>query len=373
MNDSKLDTPMLDFLLLLFKNKRFLISFNSVIAVLAIIIVFSLSLSFRSTAIIAVQNESSGAGLASMLSDYVPFSLGLGGGSETNKFMGMVRTRRVMDVIIQDFDLQERYEAKTMESTYKLVDQNIELYDREDGSFSMSYTIDEDPVMAYEIVMTLWAELQKIALELNKDAAVGYREYVQEAYLESAEKLRNSEIQFSGYQESSGIINLESQISATVNSLAELETSKIMNEIQLEYLKGTMNQDNSSIADKEIEIGIIDHKIKELKKSSETLFLPLDEFPQSSMEYLQKYRAVIVDTKIAEFMALQLEQAKIGEMKNSVNLYLLDPPSVPDYKIKPKRMSLLVMTMFFSGLASIMMLLLGEYYRKHKSHIQSRI
>ncbi|NQT63415.1 MAG: hypothetical protein HQ556_10695 [Candidatus Marinimicrobia bacterium] len=367
------ETPILDFGILIYKNLKSLVYFNSAVAVLAIVYLLTLDQTFQSTAIVSVQEESGGAGLASMISEVMPFSLGFGGGSEVQKYMGILELQRVLDVVIEKYKLQEIYDKKTMEETYRATRENLAVYDREDGTFSISFMYDNEPQIAKEIVETFYQELQKITLELNQDAASKYRTYIEEAHEKAATELVVSETSFSSYQYESGILKLDDQIAATIASISELEMMKVEAQIELEFLNRTLGADYPEIKSKQIEVQIVDAKIKEMKRGNESFILSFENLPENSMDYYRRFRDVTVNTRITEFLALQLEQAKIEEMKNTVNLFLLDPPQVPDRKIKPKRLSILIMILFFSGSLSVLTLQFRDYLRENKELITSKI
>lgn len=372
-NIEKKETPLLDFGILIYRNFKLLITVNSIVAVLAIGYLLTLDLTYQSTAVVAVQNESGGAGLASMLSEVMPFSMGFGGGSELDKYMGILNTHRVLDVVIDKHDLQNVYEKETRFETYKAVLDNLGVFDREDGTFSISYLYDNEPEKARDIVLTFYGELTEIALELNQNIAKNYRTYIEEAYTKAANDLVISESSFSNFQMTTGVIKLEDQITATINSISELEMMKVQKEIELEFLEKTLGLGNPEIKSKKIEIAVVDQKIESLKKGGESFLLATADIPQNSIGYFRNFRDVTVKTKISEFLALQLQQAKIEELKRTVDIYLLDPPQVPDRKIKPKRLSMLIIILFFSASFTLMYILLRDYYKANKELIASKI
>lgn len=367
------ETPMLDFVILIYKNIKPLVLVNGVVAILALLYALSLDLTYQSTAVVAIQGESSGAGLASMLSEAIPFSMGLGGGSDLQKYMGILTTRRVLDVVIQEFGLQKVYEKETLFETYKAVLDNLAVYDREDGTFSISYLYDNEPEKARDIVTTFYNELTKIALELNQNVAVNYRAYIEDAYQKAASELSESEIALSQFQLATGVLKIDDQISATISAISDLEMIRVEKEIELEYLKQTLDSANPEIKSKTIEVGIVNQRINDMKQGGESFLLAKDDIPDQSMAFYRRFRDVTVKTKIAEFLALQLQQAKIEELKGTVDIYLLDPPQVPDRKIKPKRLSIIIIILFFSGVISLAYIVIREYYRSNKDLIASRL
>jgi len=363
----------LDLVLLVYKNIKKLTIFNGAVGIIALIFVFTLTLSYRSTAVVVVQTETGGGNIAAMISQFSPFSFGLGGGTETQKYMGILETNRVMDVIIDKYDLQTRYKKRTRVETYKAILLSMDLFDREDGSFSISFTVDEDPALARDIVETLYEELVKIMLELNQANAHNYRIYVEDAYKNAASTLKNSEIAFNDFQKRTGIVKIEDQVSATIEVITQLEMEKIQREIEINYMKEILAPDHHEVLNKIIELRTFKDKLADLKSSNESYMVAMESLPDNSLEYVRNFRNVTIDSKIAEFLALQLEQARIEEQKGTVNLYLLDPPQIPDRKFEPKRLSILIIIMFFSVVFSVTYLLIKNYFDENNEIIQNKL
>lgn len=373
MKSSDRSTPILDLVLLVYKNIKKLTIFNGAVGIIALIFVFTLTLSYRSTAVVVVQTETGGGNIAAMISQFSPFSFGLGGGTETQKYMGILETNRVMDVIIDKYDLQTRYKKRTRVETYKAILLSMDLFDREDGSFSISFTVDEDPALARDIVETLYEELVKIMLELNQANAHNYRIYVEDAYKNAASTLKNSEIAFNDFQKRTGIVKIEDQVSATIEVITQLEMEKIQREIEINYMKEILAPDHHEVLNKIIELRTFKDKLADLKSSNESYMVAMESLPDNSLEYVRNFRNVTIDSKIAEFLALQLEQARIEEQKGTVNLYLLDPPQIPDRKFEPKRLSILIIIMFFSVVFSVTYLLIKNYFDENNEIIQNKL
>jgi len=370
--DNSTSTPILDFAILIYKNIKKLAVINLLIAVLAIVYLFNLDPTYQSTAIISVQSQPGSAGLASMLSEAIPFSMGFGRSSENQKYMGILTTHRVLDVIIKKYNLRSVYNTKTQFETYNAVLGNLGIYDRDDGTFSISYMYENEPAVARDIVQTFYEELTKIALDLNQKVAVNYRSYIEEAYNKMSAELAKAETNFATFQAKTGVLKIGDQISATISTITELELNKVKLELELEYLKKTLDTGSPEVYNKELEIYIIKTKISQLKQGGESFLLSVENLPEQSIDYFRLFREVTVDSKISEFLVLQLQQARIEELKNTGDIYLLDPPQIPDRKIKPKRLTLLIVTMFFSSILSVLWILLREYYIKHRTYIFSR-
>ena len=366
-------TPILDFFILIYKNIKWLLLVNFIVAVITVVILLTMDVSYRSVAVVSVQEEAGAGGFASMISQVMPFSFGFGAGSEAAKYMGIIETKRVMDKVIDEFDLQALYGKDNREQTYIAFQEDLDLVDREDGTFSIAFTAKNDAVLAKQVIDRIYAELLEIALQMNQYSARNYRIYIEEALQKANDELSASEVAFQLFQEQSGIMDLENQVLASVTALTELETERTRREIELEFMRKTLSNDHPDVRNRMIEQQTYADKIAELKAGSDSYILSMDNLPENSLEYLRNYREVMIDSKIVEFLFLQYEQAKIEEQKTTVNLYLLDPPHVPDKKSKPKRASSLITVLFFSGLLSLIVMLSIDHVKKNREHITRKL
>ena len=77
-----------------------------------------------------------------------------------------------------------------------------------------------------------------------------------------------------------------------------------------------------------------------------------------------------IKTKIYSLIAQQIETAMLAEAKENFAFKVLDPPKIPDTKIKPKRKLMVMMSFIVSLFLGIMIAFFKEYVEKTKA--QSR-
>ena len=64
------------------------------------------------------------------------------------------------------------------------------------------------------------------------------------------------------------------------------------------------------------------------------------------MNYFRLSRNLEIQNKLLIYIVPLFEQAKIDENKDTPTVLVLDPPFVPEKKVKPKRMTLIIMSLF---------------------------
>jgi len=357
------------FLRLFLRHWKLIIFSNVLVGILALIIALNLKLSYRSSAVVVVQSEEIGSGITAMLAQASPINLGFSGGTDVAKYMGYLESERIVDSIIVHFDLQERYEKETLFHTRQKVLEDMAVVDREDGTFAISYVVEEDPDLAAAVVNKLYEELYEIALEVSQARASDYRSYLEASYATAGGKLESMIAAFQAYQEETGVLALEDQVRLSLEGLAQIEAERIGAKVELDFLRRSMSGDNSRIQVAEQRIAALEREIRNYKERGSYSNLPIKEIPSSSAQYLTQFRDIEVQTKVVEFLVLQLEQAKLEERKQTADLYLLYPASPTDYKYKPKRLNILVGIVFFYNLFLLGTLQARELFTRNREEI----
>lgn len=367
--DKKELKPIHKFIQLLFRHKKLFLISNILVIVVSFIIVLNLPMWYRSTGLVLVQQDSNASNIASMLSQVAPFPTSFSSGDKVMQYMGLLTSQSVLDSLIEKYDLKEYYEKKTKFHTYQSVKSYLSLEDRQDGTFSISYLVKEDPEFAAQIVNSFFAELNKLILKINRSKAADYRSYLSQSYNQANRRLDNLLNEFKQFQDSTGIVALEEQIKSSLLGLADLEAQRITNRIELEYALKTLGKDDPTVISIQHRLGAIRNEIQKYRTTNEYSNIPIAAIPESGIAYMNHYRTVEVQAKVVEYLALQLEQAKLEEQKQSANLYLVNPAQPADYKSEPKRLNVLITILFFYNIIFLIYYTIKDYYYRNKSEL----
>jgi LPS O-antigen subunit length determinant protein (WzzB/FepE family) len=78
-----------------------------------------------------------------------------------------------------------------------------------------------------------------------------------------------------------------------------------------------------------------------------------------------------IKTKIYALIAQQIETAMMAEVKENFAFKILDPPRVPDVKIKPKRTQMAIIAFVVSLFLGIFVAFGNEYWRNHREELKN--
>jgi len=360
------------FLSLIWIHKVRLIIANGIVAVLAVIYLLLQPNWYKSAVTVLVETESNTLNLAATISEMVPFGFG-GFGQNENilRYLRLLSSRTMSDKVIDQFDLHMVYDIEFRNEVYKALAENTIFVDNEDGSFSIVCMYEEDPHKAADMANYYYLELVEMVDEIDRELAGSYRAFVEHNYEERVQRRAELGVDLKEYQEATGIIEIDAQIRSIVNTIAELEFEKIKAEIELEVLKTGVQVDHPKISQYEQAVVIYQKKINEVKQSNKYTNIAYQSIPEKGQEFLGLLRDYTIEEKLTEYLALQLEQARLEESRNTSNLYLLDEAVPSDKKFRPTRSTKLILTMIFSGLISLLYIRLQDYYQHKKPEFVS--
>lgn len=353
-NTGKQALNLIDYVLIWLRWKKFILLATLLVTILSIILFFFVfKLIYFSTATIKSSGKSSsllsGLGLADIggIGDIV------GGGTSSSKelayYESVLNSRRCLEPLIQKFGLMQRDDVEFMEDEVKSFqkDKMVVEVDKISGLLSIG-VYDKDPVLAKEMVEFLIDELNKINIELSVLNAKNNREFIEKRYFQAKEDLTKSEDSLKAFQMIYGVAP-DLQIKAAAQSVFALEGELKAEEVRLDVLRTILGPGQIEIKTQEAKVNSIASKIQEIKTSTSVNdFLSLGNSPTIAINFLRLSREIEIQTKILTFVLPIYEQAKIDEKKETPTILVLDQPYVAEKKSKPKRLTMVVLTLFLT-------------------------
>lgn len=359
------------FLRLIISNWKLLFFTYLTVGILTVVILLLLPKWYKSEATIVILEDNSSP-LSGVLSQFSSFGFGLSGGTNVETYIEYIHTAKMYDRLINHFNLKEVYKTEAKEDTYDKIFSSLAISDNENRTFTISFAFEEDPLMPKEIVEFIFQELDKITLEVDKAQASNFKVYLEDYYLNTKNKLRADEDSLIRFQKKTGILDLSTQVQATLTGIADLEKQKISLEIEKRFIqKSLANSSASTEIDNKIQS--INEQLEALNSDNYTALVSLEKAPDKGANFLRLARDIEVGSQVAEFLRLQYEQAVLDEQKINSDLYLLDPPQVAEKRFKPARSRILFVTMFFTVLISLLLIRVKEYYKVNKSSFMELI
>jgi len=351
------------------RKKILLISFF-VCMICTFIITTLMPKTYKASLTFIVNDESSGFNITSIISD-LPFDLGGMGSSKTDKYLALLSSRKIRDILIDEFDLWNEYNVDYIELLYKALDKNIEVVDNLDNTISIKCMFDDSPEKALKMTKRLYEELYNFALELNKQKSKTYREYLERSLKDTYAALARLEDSLKVFQIENRIIKFDDQAEFSFQALAELETQNMIFKIEQSYLKESVSINNPDLIEVKKKLEAIRSTKEKLYNSGEEYIIAFNKMPELGLTYFRLYREIMVQQEILKYLIPIVQNARIEEKKETVNIQIIDEPFLPQYKVKPKRLTYMIIITGLLLMIELFYFALMDAYRKNKSEIDS--
>jgi uncharacterized protein involved in exopolysaccharide biosynthesis len=344
------EVSVLDILVLLLERKRFIVRFVVGAAVLAAIV--SLLLPVQYEAKIALlppaQNSSIGSSLLGQLGSIGALGslASLAGGSlgiknPADMYVSLLQSRTVEDAMIQRFGLMKEYHAKKMSEARKDFEhRTTAVAGTKDGLIRLTVE-DHDPKRAAELANGYVEEFRRLSASLAITEAARRRLFFQQQVDQAKQSLTAAEDAMTKTQQSTGVLQIDSQARALIESAAVLRAQVMAKEVQIEGMRSFATDDNPNLVLAKQELAALQAQLARVAGSQSDagsdINLSKGRVTGSGMEYLRKYRDLKYQETVFELLAKEYEVAKLDEAREGAIVQVVDPAVPPDTKSSPHR------------------------------------
>lgn len=368
---------LLDRLIILSQRRRFIVRFTVGAAILTAIIV--LLIPNRYTAATLVLPPAQNNSLSSLLLSQ--FAGGAGGGAlasvagsslgiknSADMYVSFFRSRTVEDAIIQRFGLMARYRVKKMTNARRAFETySTVVLGTKDGLIRITVT-DRDPKLAAEIANSYVDEFRRLTKNLAITEAAQRRMFFQQQLLEANEHLTAAEEAMKGMQQSTGVLQLDSNARALIESAAILRAQIVAKEVQLQAMRSSETDNNPQVVIVAQELVALKDQLAKLAGAGEDpdsgFIVPKGKLPEAGIEYLRKFRDLKYYETIAELIAKQYELAKLDEAREGAIVQVADVAIPPDRKSSPPRTLIVVLMTFLAFIIAVLWVFAGARWEQ---------
>jgi tyrosine-protein kinase Etk/Wzc len=366
---------MLDTLIVLSRRLRFILGFTFGVAILTAIIVFLIPNKYTAAAVVlppaqnssmssALLGELTGSGLLSSLAGGA-----LGVKSSGDMYVSLFRSRTVQDVIIQRFGLMARYHKKNMVDTRTAFEKrSTVVLGVKDGLIRITFT-DRDPNFAASLVNAYVDEFRKHSDSLTLSEASQRRAFFQQQLLEANANLTRAEEAMKKTEQTTGVLQLDSQAKALIESAAVLRGQITAKEVQLQSMQAFVTQDNPQYIAAQQQLDALETQLAKVAgpntDSVTDIGVSKTNIPETGMAYLNTLRDVRYYETIDELIAKQFELAKLDEARQGV-VQISDSAIAPDKKSSPYRALIVILMTLIALICSILWALAANRWEQAK-------
>jgi uncharacterized protein involved in exopolysaccharide biosynthesis len=360
---------LLDLMIVLAKRRRFIGLFTLAAAILTTIVVLLIPNKYTAEAVVLppTQNSSLSSALlgqlggSSTLASMAGSSLGIK--NSADMYVALFRSRTVEDALIQRFGLMARYHKKTMfDARRSFESRTTVVLGVKDGLIRVDVT-DRDPNFAAQLANTYVDEFRKHSDSLTLTEASQRRAYFQQQLLEADGNLTKAELAMKGTEQSTGVLQLDSQARALIESAAILRGQISAKEVQLQSMRSFATEDNPQYVMAEQQLEALKGQLAKMagpgSGTTEDIGLSKTNIPEAGMTYLNALRDLRYYETIDELLAKQFETAKLDEAHQGV-VEISDVAVPPDRKSSPHRAIILVFMTLIAFVIAVLWVLTSD-------------
>lgn len=301
----------------------------------------------------------------------------LGGGTRpSDLFAAILTSDRITGSVIRQYHLKKVFRTKTNHDTRKQLDEITRIGVTPEGMITVAVTW-YNKHLAADIANSYIEELDKFNTEAAMTVGKKYRIFIEKRLTEAQDTLTRTEEALRKFQEKHHTIALDIEIQAAIETIAQLKSQIILNEVKKGAWSAAGQVGNPYLSN-------INNELRELRKQLSKIefgqkgentrefgagfSVPFSELPAVSLEYVRLFRDVKVQETIFELLTQQYEQAKIMEAKDTPTVQLLDRASPPEKKSTPKRTRIVILVSTLCLILGIVAVFVLESFENTKKY-----
>lgn len=322
-----------------------------------------------------------GIGLASILANNDDLIGGLSSSLINDKspaalYVGIMRSRSVVEALDKKFDLKKLYGYKYMEDVSEKLDERTAIVVTEKNQIISISVRDRDPVRAADMANAYVEILDKINRKLNTTQGKSKRIFLEERLGQVRNNLEHAELSLKTFQQRYHLFSIDEQAKVAIEGAAKIKSQIIEARTELEVFKqlGT---------EKQVEAHLLKAKIQELERqlsvvengtdtgesrdrsknefAGNDMRLSFGKLPDLGMQLMRRVREVKIQEKLYELLTAQYEMAQIEEAKDMDTIQILDQAKPPEKRHSPKVGIIVTASVIISAALSILLSFLIEY------------
>jgi len=343
------EVSLLDISVVLLERKRFIARFVLGAAALAIVVSLLLPVRYEAKVVLLppAQNSSIGSSLLGQLGgmgalgSLASLAGGLSLKNPADMYVSLLTSRTVEDAMIQRFGLMQEYHEKKMSDARKTFEhRSTAVAGSKDGLIRLTVE-DGDPKRAAELANGYVEEFRKLSGSLAITEAARRRLFFEQQLQQSKESLTAAEDAMTKTQQSTGVLQIDSQARALIESAAILRGQVVAKQVQIEGMRSFATDDNPNVILAKQELAALQSQLDRVAGSKQDLGSDINmskgRVTQSGMEYLRRFRDLKYQETIFELLAKEFEVAKLDEAREGAIVQVVDVAVPPDRKSSPHR------------------------------------
>jgi len=353
------DVSLFELLIVLARRKQFILNVVGIFTFATLIAAFALPSWYTAATSLLPPSQNSSLNTALMtqlgnlgsLASAAGSSLGIKNPNEM--YAAMLRSRTVEDAMIERFQLRKVYGSKRLSDARKKFESHSSVEASTNDGLIRIAVEDKDPNRAAEMANAYVEEFKKLTAGLAITEAAQRRVFFEQQLLETKNDLAQAEEELKRTQQTTGMLQLDSEARALIESAAALRAQVAAKEVQIRAMRSYASENNPDLILQKQQLAELQSQLVQLaggkQGGNSDPVLPRKKVSEAGLEYVRRLRDVKYYETIFALLARQLELAKLDEAKQGAVVQVVDQAIPPDRRSFPLR-SLWVGSALFASL-----------------------
>ena len=374
---------LLDYLIVLAKRKSFIIKVTLGFAIIAAIISFIMSPIYKAeTKILPPVNGSSGIATQLMnqlgqLSAIAGISgVPINGKTPNELYVGLLKSRTVLDRMIDRFDLMKLYRTSYRQNARKrLLDDVLSVRDDKKSGIITINVEEKDPKRAADMANAFVEELQKLNSGLAITQASQRRLYFEEQLKAAKTSLTQAEENMKLFQEKTGALHIESQAKAVLEGIGMIRAQIAAKEVELKVMKTYSTPQNPDLRRVEEALKGLRAELAKMEGrggQGHDPLMPTGRMAQVGTDYAKQLRDLKFNEVLYGLLLQQYEAAKLDEAKDATTIQVIDTAVPPEKRVKPKRTLMVLLGSIIGFFLSVFAAFVMEFRERANENPEDR-
>lgn len=302
--------------------------------------------------------------------------------TDVQRINAVLQSTSVRDDVIQKFDLGKLYSTENVieKTRSALAEHCVTSADRKSGLVSLTCE-DKEPKRAMEMATYFGEVGNRVFGRVSASSAREERRFLEQQVIKARADVEEASQKLRAFQEQHKIVDLPEQSKAVISAMASIKGDLISKQLELSYLTSFSARTEASVVQLRQQIAIMESKLAQLEQthaqattgagsgsdasSGKPSFFPSAlNVPELRFELEQLMREQKIRETVFSLMTQRHEMAKVDEARDTSTFQILDYPTLPTAKSRPKRKKIVVLG-FAVGLAfSCTWIILPVWWRR---------
>jgi tyrosine-protein kinase Etk/Wzc len=313
------------------------------------------------------QSQSSASAMLSQLGGLASVAGGsaLGLKNPNDVYIAMLKSRTLLDAMVKRFDLVTIYELKSHERARKTLETSTVIASGKDGIITIEVEA-KDKALATNLANAYVEELIHLSTNIAVTEASRRRLFFERQLGMAKDRLANAEFALKQALDQSGVVSVDGQSQAMLATLERLRATISAKEIQLQSMQAFVTASNPEYRRVQEELNSMRNQLFKMENGSSQLSTATNP-KGAGLENIKAVRNVKYEQLLFEMLAKQYEAAKLDEAKDTTVIQILDRAVEPEFKSRPKRALIVLLSFIFGVISSLIYVFVVELMSRKKT------